>query len=94
MKLRSAKKPVSTTQPDIKMATEDINKTAGGVDIVDLEQVREGRVSNLNDTLGMAASVFVQSRFGAEESRLSIRGSGLQPTSTGWVLKLCKIVFH
>ena len=46
----SAKKPASTTQPDIKTATEDINKTAGGVGIVDLEQVREGRVSNLNDT--------------------------------------------
>ena len=84
----SAKRPVSTTQPDIKTATEDINKTAGGVDIVDMEQVREGRVSNLNDTLGMAAGVFVQSRFGAEESRLSIRGSGLQRNFHGLGIKI------
>ena len=28
--------------------------------------------------MGMAVGEFVQSRFGAEESRLSIRGSGLQ----------------
>ena len=48
----SAKKPVSTTQPDIKTATKDINKTAGGVDIVDLEQVREGRVSKFKRYYG------------------------------------------
>lgn len=79
---------MSMTQPDLERAKEEINKTPGGVTVVDTEQVREGRVSNFNDTLGMAAGVFAQSRFGAEESRLSIRGSGLQRTFHGRGIKL------
>src|SRR3546814_4090003 len=78
----------SMTQPDLERARDEIRKTAGGVTIVDTEQVREGRVSNFNDTLGMATGVFAQSRFGAEESRLSIRGSGLQRTFHGRGIKL------
>ena len=78
----------SMTQPDLERAREEINRTPGGVTIVDTEVVREGRVSNFNDTLGMAAGVFAQSRFGAEESRLSIRGSGLQRTFHGRGIKL------
>lgn len=79
---------VSTTQPDIEAARIEINKTAGGVTIVDAEKVREGRVSNFNDSLGMATGVFAQSRFGSEETRLSIRGSGLQRTFHGRGIKL------
>lgn len=78
----------STTQPDIKKAKEDINRTAGGVTVVDMEDVREGRVSTFADTLGLAAGVLAQSRFGAEETRLSIRGSGLQRTFHGRGIKL------
>jgi iron complex outermembrane receptor protein len=78
----------SITQPDIEEAREEINKTAGGVSIIDEEQFREGRVSNFNDTLGMATGIFAQSRFGAEETRLSIRGSGLQRTFHGRGIKL------
>ncbi|MEZ0231760.1 MAG: TonB-dependent receptor family protein [Methylophilaceae bacterium] len=79
---------VSLTQADMQEAIKEINKTAGGVTVVDLERVREGRVSNFNDTLGMATGVFAQSRFGAEESRLSIRGSGLQRTFHGRGIQL------
>lgn len=78
----------SMTQPDLERAREEIHKTAGGVTIVDAEDVREGRVSNFNDTLGMATGVFAQSRFGAEETRLSIRGSGLQRTFHGRGIRL------
>jgi iron complex outermembrane receptor protein len=78
----------SLTQPDIIRATTEINQNAGGVGIVDLEKVREGRVSNFSDTLGLATGVLAQSRFGAEESRLSIRGSGLQRTFHGRGIKL------
>jgi len=78
----------SMTQPDLERAREEINRTPGGVTIVDTEEVREGRVSNFNDTLGLATGVFAQSRFGAEESRLSIRGSGLQRTFHGRGIKL------
>lgn len=78
----------STTQPNIVKAREEINKTAGGVTVVDMEQVREGRTSNFADTLGLATGVLAQSRFGAEETRLSIRGSGLQRTFHGRGIKL------
>jgi len=83
-------KKVSTslTQPNIAQATEEINKTAGGVNIIDAEKLREGRMSNFNDTLGMATGVLAQSRFGSEESRLSIRGSGIQRTFHGRGIKL------
>jgi iron complex outermembrane recepter protein len=78
----------STTQPDINTAREQINKTAGGVTVVDMEQVREGRTSNFVDTLGLATGVLAQSRFGAEETRLSIRGSGIQRTFHGRGIRL------
>lgn len=78
----------SITQPNIVKAREEINKTAGGVTVVDMEQVREGRTSNFADTLGLATGVLAQSRFGAEETRLSIRGSGIQRTFHGRGIKL------
>ncbi|MES2579707.1 MAG: Plug domain-containing protein, partial [Pseudomonadota bacterium] len=84
----SANKVSPITQPNIEEAKQAINKTAGGVTIVDLEEVREGRVSNFRDTLGLATGVLAQSRFGAEETRLSIRGSGLQRTFHGRGIKL------
>ncbi len=80
--------PNSTTQPNIEAAREAIDKTAGGVTIVDMEKVKEGRTSNFADTLGMASGVLAQSRFGAEETRLSIRGSGIQRTFHGRGIKL------
>jgi iron complex outermembrane recepter protein len=82
------KREESTTQPDINKARKEINKTAGGVTVVDMEQVREGRTSNFADTLGLATWVLAQSRFGAEETRLSIRGSGIQRTFHGRGIKL------
>lgn len=78
----------SMTQPDLDHAREEINQTAGGVTIIDTERLREGRFSNFNDTLGMATGVFAQSRHGADETRLSIRGSGLQRTFHGRGIKL------
>lgn len=78
----------STTQPNIEAAREAIEKTAGGVTIVDMSKVKEGRTSNFADTLGMASGVLAQSRFGAEETRLSIRGSGIQRTFHGRGIKL------
>lgn len=70
----------SLTQPDLEGAKLEIQHTPGGVAIVDAESYRDGRVSTMKDALGFAPGVFVQPRFGAEESRISIRGSGLQRT--------------
>ena len=76
----SAAPDPSLTQGDIEQARDALARIPGGAEVVDAETYREGRVSTFSDTLGMATGVLAQSRFGAEESRLSIRGSGLQRT--------------
>ena len=68
------------TLPSLEAAKEEIRTVAGGANIVDAEQYKEGRVSTLDDALKFSPGVFIASRFGAEEARLSIRGSGLQRT--------------
>lgn len=64
----------------VDAARQRLGEIAGAAGVVDAEQYRQQRASTLADTLGFTAGVFVQPRFGAEESRLSIRGSGLQRT--------------
>jgi iron complex outermembrane receptor protein len=68
---------------DIAQARDRLDERAGATALVDGDSYRDGRVGNLVDALGFAPGVFVQSRFGAEEARLSIRGSGLQRTYHG-----------
>ena len=68
------------TQPNLRVAKERIAQTPGGVSIVDTEEIEKGRVATQADTFRYAAGVFAQPRFGAEEARLSIRGSGIQRT--------------
>ena len=51
----------------------------GGVGIVTQEQIEETRAANLKDALDLVPGVMVRPRFGAaDESQLSIRGSGLR----------------
>lgn len=76
-------RPLASAVEDIAQARERLDERAGGTTLVDGERYRDGRVGNLADALGYAAGVFVQPRFGAEEARLSIRGSGLQRTFHG-----------
>lgn len=76
------------TQPDLPTARKRLAQTPGGTGVVDAERYSEGRVSTLSDALGSATGVYVQPRFGAEEARISIRGSGLQRTFHGRGLKL------
>jgi len=61
-------------------ASRDLKRVAGGTSLVDAEDYKTGRSSTLQDTLGYVPGVFAQSRFGAEEARVSIRGSGIQRT--------------
>lgn len=71
------------TLPDLETARARIQQTPGGVDVIDAERFRDGRVSTLADALRGSPGVFAESRFGAEEARISIRGSGLQRTFHG-----------
>lgn len=76
----SAERERALTVPDAAKARQVIEKTPGGVDLIEDKEYRGGRVSTLQDALGYSPGVFVQPRFGAEEARISIRGSGLQRT--------------
>lgn len=68
------------TQPGLQTARARLNERAGGTAVVDGDSYRDRRASTLADALGFAPGVFIQPRFGAEEARMSIRGSGLQRT--------------
>ncbi|MDB6152372.1 MAG: TonB-dependent receptor protein [Chthoniobacteraceae bacterium] len=78
----------SLTVPSLEEARAELNTQPGGTAIIDAEQYKRGRVTTLKDALDFAPGVFVQPRFGAEESRISIRGSGIQRTFHGRGLKL------
>lgn len=71
------------TVPSVSSAIEQIASTAGAASVISAQSYQEGRVSTPTDALKYAPGVFVASRFGAEESRISIRGSGLQRTFHG-----------
>ncbi len=73
----------SLTAPTIAAARIDLTRTPGGVEVVDAERYLTGRASTLADTFFLSAGVFAQPRFGSDEARLSIRGSGLQRTFHG-----------
>ena len=76
-------RPELTSAPSMQRARTTLDERAGGTALVDADAYRDGRVSTLTDALGYAPGVFVQSRFGAEEARVSIRGSGVQRTFHG-----------
>ncbi len=68
------------SMPSLNLAEERLNLIPGGVDLIDAEEYKGGRVSTFQDMLGWSPGVYVQPRFGSDESRLSIRGSGVQRT--------------
>lgn len=76
------------TVETLEQARARLDQRAGATGLIDALAYRDRRVSTLADALGYAAGVFVQPRFGAEEARLAIRGSGLQRTFHGRGLEL------
>jgi len=60
-------------------ARQEIERTPGGAELVGSQEIEESRASNLKDVLDFVPGVMVRPRFGAaDESQLSIRGSGLR----------------
>lgn len=80
--------PESLTVPSVATVKKQLALIPGGVNVVDAEDYKRGRATTLKDALDFSPGVFVQPRFGAEESRISIRGSGIQRTFHGRGLKL------
>ena len=73
----TATRPGSLTVPSATDAKEQIDKTPGGVEIVPAEQFRDTKATTLKDVLEYVPGVWVQSKYGQEDAKLVIRGSGL-----------------
>ncbi|NGM88965.1 TonB-dependent receptor [Parapusillimonas sp. SGNA-6] len=67
---------LSLTVPDTAHAKELIEQTAGGVELVPDTVWRDTKAATIKDMLDYTPGVFAQPKWG-EDSRLSIRGSGL-----------------
>jgi iron complex outermembrane receptor protein len=64
---------------DLQETRSRLEQVPGGVDLVSAEEIQATRQANLKDVLRLTPGVFVQPRFGAaDESQISIRGSGLR----------------
>lgn len=68
------------THPSLDEVQADLDRVPGGTTLIRAETLRERRTATLRDALQTAPGVYVQPRFGTEESRLSIRGSGVSRT--------------
>ena len=77
----------SLTQPTLEQDKLDLAKIPGGTEVIDAERFLTGRSSTLADTFFLSPGVVAQSRFGSDEARISIRGSGLQRTFHGRGIK-------
>lgn len=84
----AADKNPSLTVPSPAVSRADLEKTPGGVEVIDVERYLSGRASTVADVFALSAGVFAQPRFGSDEARLSIRGSGLQRTFHGRGLRV------
>ncbi|HEX8899286.1 MAG TPA: TonB-dependent receptor plug domain-containing protein, partial [Chthoniobacterales bacterium] len=67
------------TKSDLAERREQLAQVPGAVAMVEAPQLRETRQANLKDVLQYVPGVYIQPRFGAaDESQISIRGSGLR----------------
>lgn len=86
----STKDP-SKTVPSIETRRQQIAaSTPGGASVTSAEEYKTGRAATLKDALDFTPGVLVQSRFGSEEARIAIRGSGIQRTFHGrglWLMQ-------
>lgn len=68
------------TSPDAQQARAQIQRTPGAVELIDAQTWRDTPARTIKDILGHSAGVFAQPKWG-EDTRLSIRGSGLSRNS-------------
>jgi iron complex outermembrane receptor protein len=71
---------LTPSAPGEAAARAEAERVPGGANVVGESEYADGRASTLVDVFALTPGVFAQSRFGAEEARISIRGSGLQRT--------------
>jgi len=68
------------TTTSVEEAQEKLESVPGATTLVKEEKIREGFTRSLQEALSVTPGVFAQSRFGTDEVRLSIRGSGITQT--------------
>ena len=83
-----AKPDPSLIAPEIETKRRELAKIPGAAEVIDADSYKRGRSTTIRDALDFAPGVFVQPRFGAEEARISIRGSGIQRTFHGRGIQL------
>ena len=67
------------SRSDLQETRQRLEQVPGGVDFVSAEEIQGTRQANLKDVLRFTPGVYIQPRFGAaDESQISIRGSGLR----------------
>ena len=77
--LELAELTVIGTRADLEERRARLAQVPGSVALIESDQIRRTRQANLKDVLGFTPGVYVQPRFGAaDESQISIRGSGLR----------------
>jgi iron complex outermembrane receptor protein len=70
--------PPERTQTEDE-AHQELERIPGSVDLIGSQEITESRAANLQDVLEFTPGVLIRPRFGAaDESQLSIRGSGLR----------------
>ena len=70
----------SLTTPSIGAAETKLQKIPGGTSIIPQEVIRSGNTRSLEEALAFSPGVYARSRFGSDEVRISIRGSGISQT--------------
>jgi iron complex outermembrane receptor protein len=80
--------PVSKTVATAAQSREELSKTPGGTEVIEADRYLQGRASTMADTFSLSPGVVAQPRFGSDEARLSIRGSGMQRTFHGRGIRL------
>jgi len=75
--VEGSKVPPERTRTD-EEAREELSRVPGGTAVVDQATIDQTRTANLKDVLDFVPGVWIRPRFGADESQLSIRGSGLR----------------
>ncbi|MEZ0300321.1 MAG: TonB-dependent receptor family protein [Candidatus Methylacidiphilales bacterium] len=73
----------SLTVATSEIAQRTLEEVAGGTNFIRADDYKTGRASTLKDALDYQPGIIAQSRSGGEDSRVSIRGSGIQRTFNG-----------
>lgn len=72
--------PQALTALSVDQARIELEQVPGGTTLIDEQQFRDGFTRSLEEALSFAPGVYAKSRFGSDEVRLSIRGSGITQT--------------